>query len=473
MSRYFCWWYVILKRFAGGHFMRTTLFVISDLHLGGSPGDNGRLGFQICPVATQQQLASFLDGLPERSGDHDVRLVLAGDIVDFLAEEPFRAFTDDPRQAHAKLESILQSTAPFWEALKRFVEERDGAATLMLGNHDIELALPGTRQLLLDNVGDGRVDFLYDNEAFSHGKVLIEHGNRFDEWNAVPHGAFRRARSQLSRGRAIQPEFPGLPGSQLVVDVMNQLKKDYAFVDLLKPENAGALPVLAALGAPRLRDAWKFFQKFRQTWSVDYDEEREPTDDEYIGAGDAADQRMFDLAEDIAQGGDATQVGSIGKAVVREALLVAFERTLDQHADAFDVGKESAKYLVPARAAAKSGFQVVVYGHTHLAKRIRLGSHDAPTPVYLNTGTWADLMGVPPAVWGADRNTARSALGAFVDDLAANRLDRWRRSVPTFARIELDGDVVTSADVYFADAPNEPVTTEGLKRRLSGGASNV
>jgi hypothetical protein len=93
--------------------------------------------------------------------------------------------------------------------------------------------------------------------------------------------------------------------------------------------------------------------------------------------------------------------------------------------------------------------------------------------VYLNTGTWADLMGVPPAVWGADRNTARSALGAFVDDLAANRLERWRRSVPTFARIELDGDVVTSADVYFADAPNEPVTTEGLKRRLSGGASNV
>ena len=69
----------------------------------------------------------------------------------------------------------------------------------MLGNHDIELSLPGTRQLLLDRLGPGRIDFTYDNEALTIGPVLIEHGNRFDAWNAVPHGALRRLRSQLSR----------------------------------------------------------------------------------------------------------------------------------------------------------------------------------------------------------------------------------------------------------------------------------
>jgi hypothetical protein len=96
------------------------------------------------------------------------------------------------------------------------------------------LALPGIRSLLLDQIGSGRVDFIYDNEAFTFGRVLIEHGNRFDEWNAVPHGSLRRGRSQLSRGLPVKPAFPELPGSRLVVDVMNGLKRQYAFVDLLK-----------------------------------------------------------------------------------------------------------------------------------------------------------------------------------------------------------------------------------------------
>jgi hypothetical protein len=40
--------------------------------------------------------------------------------------------------------------------------------------------------------------------------------------------------------------------------------------------------------------------------------------------------------------------------------------------------------------------------------------------------------------------------------------------VPTFARIEVDGDAIRSADVYFADGgADERVTTEGLRRRLS------
>jgi len=34
----------------------------------------------------------------------------------------------------------------------------------MLGNHDIELALPGTRQLFLDRIGPGRIEFIYDKE---------------------------------------------------------------------------------------------------------------------------------------------------------------------------------------------------------------------------------------------------------------------------------------------------------------------
>jgi hypothetical protein len=221
--------------------------------------------------------------------------------------------------------------------------------------------------------------------------VLIEHGNRFDEWNVVSHNALRRVRSQVSRAQPIAPEFPAVPGSRLVEKVLNPLKKDYAFIDLLKPEDAAAMPVAAALGATGFSDAWQFFKRFRQTWSVDFDENRQPINEEFIrapaaGAGAAPskhDQEMYTLAQDIAAGGNAEQISTAGDLLrgiggkitekVREArraaLFVAMSKTLDTHRDAFDVAKESDTYLIPARDSARRGFQVVIYGHTHLAKR--------------------------------------------------------------------------------------------------------
>jgi UDP-2,3-diacylglucosamine pyrophosphatase LpxH len=448
--------------------MRTTLFVISDLHLGGAPSADQSPGFQICPPSTQAVMAKFIDNLPRGTAGSEVRLVLAGDIVDFLAEEPFQAFTADPKDARTKLAHILEATSVIWDALKRFVTDRAGAVTLMLGNHDIELSFPSSRRALFERIGPGRIDFIYDNEAFTCGPVLIEHGNRFDEWNAVPHGALRRLRSQQSRGLPVTGKFPTLPGSRLVVDVMNPLKKKYAFVDLLKPEDAGALPIMAALGAGGVRDVWQFYQRYRQAASTDYDEEREPLDEEFISASVAEEQQLFDLAEDIAQGGNAAEVGALGKMLTSEALFRALRASVAKHRAAFNVSFEEEKYLVPARRAAKAGFQVVLYGHTHLAKRVPLGAADAPLPIYLNTGTWADLMSMPESVWSADEPQSRRDLQSFVADLERNELERWRRGVPTFARIELEGETVTQADIYFAD-DNERVTTETLAKRLGGG----
>lgn len=468
--------------------MGQRLYVISDLHLGGAPalaGLGGGHGFQICPPRTQAAMAAFIDRLPKAEANADTHLVLAGDIVDFLAEEPFAAFTADPAAALAKFRSIVKNTAPVWAALRRFVGERGGALTLMLGNHDIELSLPAVREALLAEVrggsgAAGRVEFIYDNEAFSAGAVLIEHGNRFDAWNAVPHGALRRVRSQLSRRLPVLPEFPALPGSKLVVDVMNGLKKAYPFIDLLKPEDAGALPVAAALGAGGVREVWKFYGQFQRSSGVDFNEGTgEPTDETYIAAGvaggnvSAEDQALFDLAEDIAAGGQAGQVSfAEWKAEMRhKALLTAMRSLADKHRQAFAVEHEDEVYLKPAQRAAQAGWRVVVYGHTHLAKRIAIG--DGGQAVYLNTGTWADLMRLPDEVWSADKNAASAALSAFVTDLGQGALDDWRRSLPTYARIELDdAGTVAHAGVHFADN-DEAISTERIWQRLKGGTAGA
>jgi hypothetical protein len=108
----------------------------------------------------------------------------------------------------------------------------------------------------------------------------------------------------------------------------------------------------------------------------------------------------------------------------------------------------------------------VIYGHTHHVKCVPLteGEH---TAIYLNTGTWADLMRVPEEVWSTDETRARSVLSSFVSDLESNDLDKWRCSVPTFAKVEMTDGSVTAAAVYFADGDwNEPVDTRRLLQRL-------
>jgi UDP-2,3-diacylglucosamine pyrophosphatase LpxH len=452
--------------------MRSIVYIISDLHLGGVPDTGEERGFQMCPAPTQTALAAFIGRLPGREVARDCRLVIAGDIVDFLAEEPPQAFTDDPVAACSKLQAIFDRTAPVWAALRRFVGERQGWLTLMLGNHDIELSLPGPRELLLEHLGPGRIDFVYDNEAVTYGPLLIEHGNRFDAWNAVPHGALRRVRSQLSRKLPVSPPFPAMPGSRLVVDVMNPLKKTYAFVDLLKPEDAAALPVIAALGAPGFHDIWNLFVNYRRQWAADYDEETgEPVDESFAAAGEDAAQKAYNFANAIASGAVGMYQHAAGavsdglRAARLKALFAVVQHDRDTHDNALAVDQEVPTYLVPAQRAANAGFRIVVYGHTHLAKRIALDDGATAAPLYLNTGTWADLMCVPEEVWGEDADAARQALIAFVEGLEGNRLAKWRRPVPTYALIELDGDAVLHADVHFAD-DDTPISTAGLKKRL-------
>lgn len=460
--------------------MRRVIYVISDLHLGGADALATQKAFQMCPAPTRALLSDFIDRIPKSSKDTEVHLVIAGDIVDFLAEAPFQPFTVDPAVACAKLARIFESTRNVWDSLSRFAGERGGILTLMLGNHDIELSLPGVRKALLDRVGGPRVRFLYDNEAFSIGPLLIEHGNRFDAWNAVPHGALRRVRSQLSRRLPVIPDFPALPGSRMVIDVINPLKIDYPFIDLLKPETAAALPIAAALGGVGLKDAWRAFARFRDSWAVDYDEATgEPTDQNLISGAADTDQALWEIAQTIQVGGRAEQVSALGdtlqalgttvRAARIDALYSAF-RSLKKfqrlHREAFDIEHEVDTYLTPARRSAEAGYQVVIYGHTHLPKRVPLGHREDGLPLYLNTGTWADVMCVPAGIWNEDEPAGRDLFRQFVADLDGIGHDGWRRSMPTYARVELDGDALCLAELRFAD-DEALVSTQQVLARLA------
>jgi hypothetical protein len=89
---------------------------------------------------------------------------------------------------------------------------------------------------------------------------------------------------------------------------------------------------------------------------------------------------------------------------------------------------EAAKRLVSGQGDAP---KVVLMGHTHHHRETSLGRDRR----YLNTGTWVDLIRVPPEVLKPD------ALTAFAGWLRGLVLEPWklRYAEPAFADIRLDG----------------------------------
>lgn len=459
--------------------MITSVFVVSDLHFGGADG------FRMCSPAAVDRLASLIEWIgSQRRSDGDVHLVLNGDIVDFLAEHDrngkWSAFTSDEDDAVRRLDLIVDSTIRFWDALASFIGAK-GAVTLALGNHDIELSLPRVRARLLQRIAPdgGRVTFLHDNEAFTFGKLVVEHGNRYDGWNAVNHDALRRVRSALSRAQPPQP-FPVQPGSEMVARVMNPIKAKYAFVDLLKPETSAVAPILAVLN-PGL---WKMAAGFvRQAAAaaaraVELRPAGPNPGSGFVAAPARAsaprpatplpEDENLRLADELSSAATSAPQGDVGFVhdVRIDLLLRAFRNRREKDCTNFRVEVEADTYLDAARSLTDRGFDVVVFGHTHHAKRIALQERGA---TYLNSGTWADVMRIPDVVYDGDEAAGQAALRAWLDDLNQNRIDRYRRMLPTFVRVEVEASGnVASNDVFFFDGPGqlERVTTDRIMERL-------
>jgi UDP-2,3-diacylglucosamine pyrophosphatase LpxH len=193
--------------------VKRQVYVISDLHLGGAqdPDNPAGRGFRI--FTRTAKLASFLDALAGKPPEGPrVELVINGDFVDFLAEpDPdtgsWTALKADPGAAVEVLTRIAgpDREGVVFQALSRFLG-RGHRLTLLLGNHDVELSFPAVRRTLERLLGvDGRQDFcfLYDGEAYVIGNALIEHGNRYDQFNTNDYDALRRVRSLQSRRQEV------------------------------------------------------------------------------------------------------------------------------------------------------------------------------------------------------------------------------------------------------------------------------
>lgn len=240
------------------------LHVISDLHLGGlygrGPGDRG---FRMCTqVGSLQRYVEHITAA-ERPAGRGLELVINGDFIDFLAEGTaggWKPVIFSPSEAVAKLDAIVRRDQGFFDALGKLLAAGH-ALTVLLGNHDVELAYPAVEAAIRRHLGvtaASAFTFIRDGEPYVVGDALIEHGNRHDGFNRIDHRALTEACAMQARGESTEDgPFQAPPGSRLVAFVMNPIKAQYPFVDLLKPETGSVLPILAAL-APSVR--WKIPQ---------------------------------------------------------------------------------------------------------------------------------------------------------------------------------------------------------------------
>jgi UDP-2,3-diacylglucosamine pyrophosphatase LpxH len=142
---------------------------ISDLHIGGA---------EYPMLGHPEILIDFLEQLASYNGRDEVELVIAGDFIDFLAEAPHEAWTASENGAVDKINAILHRLPALFDAFARCARHVP-RFTVLLGNHDIELAYPRVRDTLFRrlDVSPHRCLFVHTNEAYRIGDLLIEHGN--------------------------------------------------------------------------------------------------------------------------------------------------------------------------------------------------------------------------------------------------------------------------------------------------------
>jgi UDP-2,3-diacylglucosamine pyrophosphatase LpxH len=403
------------------------LYSISDLHLGGvSPKS------QI--FSQGQRLKAFIESLAAKPGP--LALVVAGDLFDSL---PYLTATGAYIAIDSAVEIIERvmsnaSFAPVFEGLRGFVAEDGRELIILIGNHDLEIALPETQERLLAEIAPnraarGRIRFSTSGGGFrcrvGSSIVYVTHGNEADPWNHVDHEALRKAAHARALGQVfdVRGWIPNA-GTKLVIDVMNKIKETYPFIDLLKPETRAAVRTLSVL-APR--NLWALFEALPAFADAALAHAGPHVvlgaGQQVIAAAPPVVRLLGDASRSITQAAG-PQEGALHERVTQlqqtgkrpEDLVSDDGGTLGYPKVWWDwaTGRDPADALRDALrdwvhgdesfnledsdavcrgilSQVGSGVDVVITGHTHLPRWITAQDRDL---VYLNAGAWARLIGL-------------------------------------------------------------------------------
>jgi UDP-2,3-diacylglucosamine pyrophosphatase LpxH len=410
------------------------LYVISDLHMGGPSG------FQI--LRETQRLSNFIRWVAvQRPGEH-VALLLNGDVIDTLAEDipGYLAFDEAVSTVRRIMED--QSFKPVWEALAYFVHQEGRSLVIVIGNHDIELAFPQVQRLIETRLAGedlsarASIEFATTGTGYAchvgNARVFCTHGNEVDPWNYVRYEDLSKAARRLNAGRSLNvSEWEPNAGTKMVKDVMNAVKRKYAWIDLLKPELQAAVGTLLVLDPSQLSKMTGILPIIGEKWRGDGQVDQRLSAEGYqsatsfhakVGTVDqllgpnlqdgmkhtgvneshSADDMLLAMEQNFAKPSRnvSPAEGTLGAGQLLwdrftgwitgvgqdEALRRALKDWIkDDHSFQIDTQDDTYKEVV---RSVGSSVDFLVTGHTHLERAIEMGAGR----YYFNCGTWIRLL---------------------------------------------------------------------------------
>ena len=415
--------------------------VVSDLHMG------GKEGFQI--LRETKRLAGFIETLAEQRPDGRLALVLNGDVFDTLAEDVtgFVAVDD----ADVVVQRIMDdpSFAPIWNAMATFVKANGRTLVFVIGNHDIEIAFPTVQRLLRSRLGGddplarARIEFSTAGAGYAclvgGARIYCIHGNEVDGWNYNRYEDLARVSRRLNAGRSLtQDEWKPNAGTRMVKQVMNTVKRSYAWIDLLKPETSAAVGTLLVLDPSQAKKINELFGIVGERKSGDAEVDARLSAEGFVDPAPqpAATMKLEEMlgpnlkqelkldstdADDMLLAAEtnlakphpagAKPDGTLGTTQLivdrltgwlsgvskAEALRRALRDWLEKD-KTFDVGNRDDTFK-QVTASVGPAIDFVVTGHTHLERAIDMGQGR----YYFNCGTWIRLLQFTPEMLASEQ----------------------------------------------------------------------
>lgn len=405
--------------------------VISDLHLSSDEPERALSGDD----AALEQFLLWVVG--EIKG---CAVVLNGDIVDFLFAESKPGL--DVEKLEKETDAIISRHKAVFKALGQVACSPDHSLFILSGNHDPELIFPEVRQRFEAalSVDDQRphVSWLTYGEALRLNigpvKILIEHGDRLDSWNEIDRDLLNSAASLTSRGLSKYHEYVPPLGSRLVSNHLLNLRQQFPWIELLKPEREAMLPLLryltsfsekaGASGALNLciqAEAKSRLTRLRQRVDPAFRFRKDEDDGYSIGA------KIKRMAQEIYE----------SRGELKRTELIGQLQQAAKNDTFFKLDVPDGDYIGDLEFLLQNGADLLIHGHTHSAK-----AYPVREGLYLNSGTWARLLSLPAA------NSARPVWDKFLKSIENRSYEVQQR--PTYVRVTREGsNNSTAASVHL------------------------
>ncbi|WP_136806174.1 metallophosphoesterase [Desulfosediminicola flagellatus] len=410
------------------------IHVVSDLHMGGEGS------FQI--LRETERLAAFISWVKEQRPSERVALILNGDIIDTLAEKGEDYIAIDTAEKIVTRIMEDPSFSSVWAALSDFVKTDGRFLVITLGNHDLELSYPVVQRIITQRLAGNhlescaRIEFSTMGAGYScmvgNSRVFCTHGNEVDSWNYTRYEDLAKVARRLNVDRNLKSgEWEPNAGTMMVKDVMNDVKRKYPWIDLLKPEKNAAVGVLLALDPGQVKKIGRLLpiigEKVEGNKEVDQRLSAEgysvPPADKHITSsvydllGENLTQAVFHSDKNTAYSDDALLLEVENEFETGSAVTDHHDETLGVMSDTFDRLKALFSKLSKGELLRRSlqdwlkddqtftvdnqdetykeivssvgiGVNFIVTGHTHLERAIEVDKNR----FYFNCGTWIRLL---------------------------------------------------------------------------------